>query len=208
MILNRSTKSQIPKRELIILKILTILFSIAMETTNAQGVGQDLPKEKQTSLGLYVTSKEAYEKWKSASEEIKILDVRTLDEYLNIGHAEMAWNIPAFFQTYHWDESSQQFSIRPNPEFMDQVKAVFDIRDTILVTCRSGGRSAWAVNQLAQAGYKNVFNITDGFEGDLVDDPQSAYVGQRMKNGWKNSGLPWTFKPDPEKVRIPKSEPQ
>jgi hypothetical protein len=27
--------------------------------------------------------------------------------------------------------------------------------------------------------------------------------GKRMKNGWKNSGLPWTYKINPEKMRLP-----
>lgn len=190
------------KRELFVLKIFTFLLLITMQTTNAQGTGQDLPKEKQTTLGLYVTAKEAYEKWKSDPEKIKILDVRTPDEYLNIGHAEMAWNIPAFFQTWTWDETKKQFPIRPNPDFIAHVKEVFKSDDIILVTCRSGGRSAWAVNQLALAGFTNVYNITDGMEGDLVEDPQSVYFGQRMKNGWKNSGLPYTFSSNPSQMKI------
>jgi hypothetical protein len=77
--------------------------------------------------------------------------------------------------------------------------------DTILVTCRSGGRSAIAVNMLAAAGYTNVYNIVDGMEGDLVDDPASVFHGQRMKNGWKNSGVPWTYDITPEKILLPKS---
>ena len=55
-----------------------------------------------------------------------------------------------------------------------------------------------------EKGYENVFNITDGFEGDTVNDPESMYHGQRMKNGWKNSGIPWTFNVDIELMRIPK----
>jgi hypothetical protein len=61
-----------------------------------------------------------------------------------------------------------------------------------------------AVNQLAEAGFKRVFNITDGMEGDLVDDPDSVYRGQRMKNGWKNSRLPWTYAPTPDRMMLPK----
>ena len=198
----RSALVQTLKRELFVLKIFTFLLLITMQTSNAQGTGQDLPKEKQTTLGLYVTAKEAYEKWKSDPDKIKILDVRTHDEYLNIGHAEMAWNIPAFFQTWTWDETKKQFPIRPNPDFIAHVKEVFKSDDIILVTCRSGGRSAWAVNQLALAGFTNVYNITDGMEGDLVEDPQSVYSGQRMKNGWKNSGLPYTFSPNPSRMKI------
>ena len=29
-----------------------------------------------------------------------------------------------------------------------------------------------------------------GMEGDPVKDPDSVFVGQRLKNGWKNSGVP------------------
>lgn len=37
--------------------------------------------------------------------------------------------------------------------------------------CRSGGRSAAAVNLLAGAGFTNVYNITDGMEGDKGGRP-------------------------------------
>lgn len=163
----------------------------------------NLPKEKQTSLGLYVTSKEAYKKWKDNPKKVKILDVRTLDEYINIGHAEMAWNIPAFLQTYNWDAEKKSFSFKMNDDFVKQVAAVFNPKDIILITCRSGGRSALVANLLDTLGYKFAYNITDGFEGDTVNDPESLYHGQRLKNGWKNSGLPWTFKVDPKLMRIP-----
>jgi rhodanese-related sulfurtransferase len=173
-----------------------------MQSSDSQTVNGELPKEKQTTIGLYVTAKEAYEMWKSNPDKIKILDVRTPDEYLNIGHAEMAWNIPAFFQGWTWDGEKKQFPIQPNPEFMALVKKSFKSDDIIMVTCRSGGRSAWAVNQMALAGFTNVYNITDGMEGDLVEDPGSVYAGQRMKNGWKNSGCPWTYQIDPQLILI------
>ncbi len=53
------------------------------------------------------------------------------------------------------------------------------IDDTLLVMCRSGGRSAMSINLLAEAGFKNVFNIIDGMEGDLVKDPESGLQGKR-----------------------------
>ena len=163
----------------------------------------ELPKEKQTTLGLYVTSKEAYDLWKNSPENVKILDVRTFDEYIYVGHAPMAWNIPAFLQTTQWDAEKQYFTYKMSPDFVNQIKDVFEPNDTILVTCRSGGRSALAANFMAKLGYKNVYNITDGFEGDNVDDPESVYYGKRMKNGWKNAGVPWTYKIDVDLVKIP-----
>ena len=47
-----------------------------------------------------------------------------------------------------------------------------------------------------------LYNITDGMEGDKVEDPESVYAGKRMRNGWKNWGLPWTYGIDPERVLI------
>ena len=163
----------------------------------------ELIKEKQTVLQKYVTSKEAYDMWKNAPKKVKILDVRTLDEYIYIGHASMAYNIPAFLQTDQWDDEKQHFSYKLNSDFTTQVKEVFQSDDTVLVTCRSGGRSALAVNFMAKLGYKNVYNITDGFEGDTINDPESLYHGKRLKNGWKNASVPWTYKLDISLIRIP-----
>lgn len=184
--------------------LLTFLFLNTI-TCSALGQGQksELPKEKQTTLGLYVTAKEAYEKWKTDPEKVKVLDVRTQEEYLYIGHPAMAWNIPIFFQSYDWDAEKKHFPMKPNSDFLQKIKEVFQPDDIILVTCRSGGRSAMAVNQLAEAGFKNVYNITDGFEGDMVKDSESVFVGQRMINGWKNSGLPWTYSINPKLMLIP-----
>ena len=64
-----------------------------------------------------------------------------------------------------------------------------------------------AVNVLAKAGYTQVYNITDGMEGDVVSDPGGAYHGKRMKNGWKNAGLPWTYDVDPGRLRLPDRRP-
>jgi len=151
------------------------------------------PEKWRTTLGLYVTSKEAYEMWKAEPERIKIIDVRSPEEYWMIGHAEMARNIPLAFIKYTWDLKRDEYLAELNQGFLSAVKNVYSPTDTILVTCRSGERSAVAINMLANAGFVNVYNIIDGFEGDKVNDPESVYHGKRMKNGWKNSGLPWTY---------------
>jgi hypothetical protein len=53
-----------------------------------------LPQSKRTSLGLYVTATDAYEKWKADPENVKIIDVRTPEEFRMIGFPEMAERIP------------------------------------------------------------------------------------------------------------------
>ena len=144
-------------------------------------------EEKLTSLGLYVTAREAYDMWKADPEKIKVLDVRTFEEYVLIGHAEMAANVPLAFPTYKWDANKGNYSVVGNKDFIAHVSEHFKPDDTILAMCRSGGRSAMACNALAKAGFTKVYNIIDGFEGDTVNDPESVFYGKRMKNGWKNS---------------------
>lgn len=159
----------------------------------------DLPEGKRTTLKLYVTSAEAYEMWKAEPNGVKIIDVRTPEEFAFVGHAEMAWNIPLAFVTYKREAGKTQHGVRWNPDFVNEVKGLSGLDDTLLVTCRSGDRGAMAVNQLAAAGFTNVFNITDGVEGDKVDDPGSVFHGKRMRNGWKNSA-PWVYGYDPERI--------
>ncbi len=90
-------------------------------------------------MGLYVTAAEAYKKWRAAPDEVKLLDVRTPEEFLFVGHPEMAQCIPLGFQSYRWDDQKGYFDLDVNPEFLNQVKEWFDPGDTILVMCRSGG---------------------------------------------------------------------
>jgi rhodanese-related sulfurtransferase len=168
-----------------------------------QEVKLQLPPQKQTALGLYVTAREAYERWKAAPQRAMVIDVRTPEEFIFIGHADMAWNIPVAAQTYQWDADKKHFKMQPLPDFVARVKKVAKPDNTLLVMCRSGGRSALAVNALGQAGFKNVYNIIDGMEGDEVSDPESVFRGQRLVNGWKNSGLPWTYHIDPERIVLP-----
>jgi rhodanese-related sulfurtransferase len=159
-------------------------------------------EEKLTSLGLYLTSKEAYEMWLADPENVKVLDVRTFEEYVLIGHAEMALNVPLAFPSYKWDAGKGNYSVIGNKDFVARVQDHFKPDDTILVMCRSGGRSAMGVNALAKNGFTRVHNIIDGFEGDKVEDPESVYHGKRVRNGWKNSA-PWTYSLDPKLVWLP-----
>ncbi len=160
-----------------------------------------VPKDKQTVLGLYVTAKEAYDMWRAAPDSVKVIDVRVPEEYAFVGHPEMAWNIPVAFVTYQRKDGKFEHAVSMNPHFVADVATLATPTDTLLVTCRSGGRSAIAVNMLAAAGFTRAYNIVDGVEGDKVTDPESVFCGKRMKNGWKNSA-PWVYDIDPEKIII------
>ena len=161
----------------------------------------ELPEEKRTTLGLYVTAAEAYEMWTAAPEKVKVIDVRTPEEYAFVGHPEMSWNVPIAFVNYQRKGGKFEYGPRMNPDFVNHVLEVATATDVLVVTCRSGGRSAIAVNALASAGFENAYNIVDGVEGDLVKDPDSVFDGKRMKNGWKNSA-PWVYSLDPERIII------
>ena len=110
--------------------------------------------------------------------------------------------------TYKWDPKKKFYAMKDNRKFVRLVKKRFKRTDTILVMCRSGSRSAQSVNKLAKAGYKTVYNIYDDFEGDMIKDPNSPNNGKRMKNGWRNSGAPWTYKLDPNLIYLPYGKPK
>jgi rhodanese-related sulfurtransferase len=185
------------------LLVLPVLFCLIFSVTALTLAETSLPKSKQTVLGLYLTAKEAFSKWHVDADKVVVLDVRTPEEYIFVGHAPMARNIPLRVLNQELTAEKRRPVMELNPGFVSQVKKDYKVTDTILVMCRSGGRSAKAVNLLAEAGFKNVYNITDGFEGDSVKDPQSYFNGKRVKNGWKNSGAPWTYKLDPNLMYQP-----
>ena len=164
---------------------------------------QHIPKDKQTKPALYLTAKEAYEQWRADPEKIKIIDVRTPEEYLFVGNAPMAWKIPVAEQSYQWDTEKGKFPMKMLPDFVSRVKAIAQPVDKLMLMCRSGGRSAIAVNMLAEAGFTQVYNIIDGMEGDVVADENSVFHGQRLVNGWKNSGCPWSYHLTTEKMVLP-----
>ncbi len=56
----------------------------------------------------------------------------------------------------------------------------------VLLLCRSGKRSALAAEAAARIGYGSIFNVTEGFEGDLDDQHRRGAVG-----GWRLRGLKW-----------------
>lgn len=118
------------------------------------------------------------EAWSLLQEEVqaRLVDVRTNEELNLIGRVPNALEIP--WKLYpDW---------RLNPEFLAAVKAQFAPGDRILLLCRSGVRSREAAEFLAENGFRNCFNVLEGFEGDKNS------ASQRIMAGWKARGLPWS----------------
>lgn len=176
---------------------------LVMAFASTVWAGSDIPSKKQTSLKLYVNAKQAWEKWSANPGKIHILDVRTPAEYIFIGHAPMAVNIPIRFLGDTLNPVTLKPLMPKNDHFIKDIGKKFKKNDTILVMCRSGSRSAAAVNIMAKEGFKHVYNIIDGFEGDALKNTDGYQNGKRIINGWKNSGAPWTYKLKRELAYLP-----
>lgn len=112
-----------------------------------------------------------------------LLDVRTTMEFQYIGHPVNAIHVP-LMEAPAW---------QTDPEFVEKaIKALSTATDsdpkdlTILALCRSGKRSEAAAKLLIAAGYINVINILDGFEGDIDGNKHRGNI-----SGWKFHQLPW-----------------
>lgn len=168
-----------------------------------------VPKEKQTSLGLYLSPLEAHRLKQQGGERILFVDVRTRAEVQFLGVAEgMDAHVPyvELSELADWDEARHAFRLEPVSGFEQEIARRLAEKGlgkdaTIIVQCRSGDRSARAVNLLASQGYTMVYNQVEGFEGDLAKDGPAA--GKRAVNGWKNAGLPWSYRLTKTKMYFP-----
>jgi len=114
-----------------------------------------------------------------------LVDVRSNMEFLFVGHPVGAIHIP-------WIDEPDWVV---NPNFARQVRELMlggIICDTdagcapVILICRSGKRSVDAGNALIEGGFRDVYNVLDGFEGELDDDHHRSALG-----GWRFEGLPW-----------------
>ena len=105
-----------------------------------------------------------------------VLDVRTQEEWNEVGKPDAeSLNSKTFFISLLLGPDRQK-----NENFTkDFLQKKISKKDNILVICRSGVRSIAAAKLLQQEGYKNLVNISDGFEGN----PATG-------DGWKKSNLP------------------
>jgi rhodanese-related sulfurtransferase len=164
----------------------------------------DAPRNKQTTLGLYLSPADAASLVKAERGKVLFLDVRTRAEIQFVGYSEEVDAVVPFAETGEWDEKASRFKLEPNPVFSQSVETALASKglgkgDKIILMCASGARSARAANVLAEAGFTQVYSQIEGFEGDFSAD------GKRTVNGWKNAGLPWTYKLDKAKVLFTKN---
>ena len=107
----------------------------------------------------------------------KLVDVRTKPELAYVGSIPGA--ITVEWQTYPGS--------RPNPEFIGELAALTKKDEPVMFICRSGARSHGAAEAAMRAGWRETYNVLEGFEGDKDASGQRGHL-----NGWRHAGLPWT----------------
>jgi len=194
-------------------KLFTMFMAVAALTAfSNSAMAEDWPKlnkKKQTTLGLYMDSTQAYDYMMKNMEKALFLDVRTPSELNYLGVATvMDANIPTdTMDGTAWDDKKSRYVRKHNENFVADVEARLKAKglsksDTVILICRSGDRSAKAADVLAKQGYTNVYTVVDGYEGDKAKEGE--HKGQRVVNGWKNAGLPWTYSMDKENMYFTK----
>jgi rhodanese-related sulfurtransferase len=171
------------------------ILAIALGAVSA--FADDIPENKRTKLGLYLTAAEAPSML--SDEDVILIDIRSRAEAnflgipiranVHIPYMEMPL-VPEF------NAEKGDYALEINPDFPLDFRRYAEAHgvteDTpIVLMCRSGTRSAKAADLLAEMGFRQVYTLVDGFEGDKAREGPQA--GQRVVNGWKNAGLTWSY---------------
>ena len=143
--------------------------------TEVLGLAQSRATEMKLSYEGALTPKEAWEVLQLAPGA-RIVDVRT--------RAELDWvgRIPGAVEIEWLVYPGNQ----PNPNFVAQLKHQVDPESLVMFICRSGARSHAAAMAATEAGFRDAYNVLEGFEGDKDANGQRNRVG-----GWRFAGLPW-----------------
>ncbi|MEO1291395.1 MAG: rhodanese-like domain-containing protein [Pseudomonadota bacterium] len=188
-----------------LMKLVTVGF-LALSAVGVQAAPEPTDPKKRTSWGLYLTAKEAYDMKQAEGDKVLFIDIREPIEIMFAGYTDVVdVNVPYLLvNASKWNPKKPKFAMERNPDFVPFVLAALDAKGLdkaapILLMCRSGGtRGAPSAKALEGLGLENVYVVVDGFEGS--SDKANPNGPWRLVNGWKNSGLPWGYDLNPEKV--------
>ena len=181
---------------------LVVFFSVSLSAT-AQLDESKLAPEKKTKLELYLDAKSTPDFLKKNAGRVLFVDVRTRTEAMFVGMPSGVDALVPFVETEEimttWDNAKSAYKLEPVQDFVPEINRRLKEKqltkeDIVVLICRSGDRSSRAANRLADDGFKRVYTVADGFEGDMSKD------GRRNVNGWKNADLPWTYKLEKSKM--------
>jgi rhodanese-related sulfurtransferase len=122
--------------------------------------------------------------WQALQQDpqAQLVDVRTDAEWTYVGLTDLsaAGKQPVLIP---WQIFPK---MEVNTGFVDQLRqAGFTPEHRIYFLCRSGVRSLAAAQAALAAGFPEVFNVADGFEGNPDGEGHRGRIA-----GWKASGLP------------------
>ena len=195
-----------------------LLFVLSLSFLCVTAVLQ-IPAESQEPKDIL--SIEAYDMLNTVPDTY-LIDVRTRAEYQFIGHAPMAHLFPLYFMSDQLVQKDEQWEYQltnNNKVFVEEISKKFQKANNLLIISRDGTRSILAARQLIKAGFKNVYNVKDGFEGapfpTYEDQNKDKFYRQLAKRnkipaynhrrfyGWQWWGLPWTYDIDPKYIYPP-----
>ena len=180
-------------------------FAFVLPLSAAAAPEPEDPK-KQTPWGLYLDAKEAYAMKTAEGDRVLFVDVREPIEIMFTGFTDVVdVNVPFLIANRgKWHPTKPNFAMEKNPDFEPGIARALEARGltkdaAVILMCRSGGtRGAPSAEALWGKGYSRVYVVVDGFEGDsLKEGPNKNW---RLKNGWKNAGLPWSYRLNKEKM--------
>ena len=163
-----------------------------------------LPPAQAGPLGL--TPEDTHALVQAQADAVLFIDVRDPVEIMFVGFTDVVdANIP-FVQVNRrvWDQENNRFQLEPNPQFAQQVQQALEAKGltreaTVITLCRSGSeRGEPSALFLQEQGFPNARFVLNGFQGDRLREGERA--GMRLKNGWQNSGLPWSPRMNPDKI--------
>jgi rhodanese-related sulfurtransferase len=132
-------------------------------------------RERDLAFAGTVSPEEAWELFNNG--DAYLVDVRTAEERKFVGHVSNTLHIA-------WQTGP---ALIKNPRFLRELENKVPNKNVpILFLCRSGKRSAAAATAATAAGFTQVYNVREGFEGDLDDKQQRGRI-----SGWRQRGLPW-----------------
>lgn len=108
---------------------------------------------------------------------VLLVDVRSNEERHFVGHVPGSIHVP-------WATGT---ALTRNPRFARELESKIGGKDTVaLLLCRSGKRSILAAEAATKAGLTHIFNVLEGFEGEIDAQQQRGKA-----DGWRFHGLPW-----------------
>jgi rhodanese-related sulfurtransferase len=168
-------------RVIIEVSVMSVAYSSAAVQPSAPALPEELASIKadaQASSLPYAGGVPPALAWKLFStQQVLLVDVRSNEERKFVGHVPGSIHVP-------WATGT---ALTRNPRFVRELESKIGGKEVVaLLLCRSGKRSALAAEAAAKAGLTCIFNVLEGFEGEI-----DALQQRGKADGWRFHGLPW-----------------